>query len=96
MRRFADTFWRLGPGEDRPLVYYDRRSVDLRARGKLHAKAVVVDEDRVFVTSANLTFAAWDDNVDLGLLVRDRTVAKGILTHFRRLIDMDYLRQLPK
>ncbi len=96
VRRFADTFWRLWPGEHRPLVYYDRRSVDLRARGKLHAKAVVADEERVFVTSANLTFAAWDDNVELGLLVRDRALAKGIVTHFQTLIDRDYLRQLPE
>lgn len=96
VRRFADTFWRQWPGEHRPLVYYDRRSVDLRARGKLHAKAVVADEERVFVTSANLTFAAWDDNVELGLLVRDRALAKGIVTHFQRLIDLDCLRQLPE
>ena len=96
VRRFADTFWRQWPGEHRPLVYYDRRSVDLRARGKLHAKAVVADEERVFVTSPNLTFAAWDHNVELGLLVRDRALAKGILTHFQRLIDLDYLRQLPE
>ena len=96
VRRFANTFWRQWPGEHRPLVYYDRRSVDLRALGKLHAKAVVADEERVFVTSANLTLAAWDHNVELGLLVRDRALAKGILTHFQKLIDLDYLRQLPE
>ena len=64
--------------------------------GKLHAKTVVADEERVFVTSANLTFAAWEDNVELGLLVRDRALAKGIVSHFQTLIDLDYLRQLPE
>ena len=77
-------------------MYYDRRSVDRRARGKLHAKTVVADEELVFVTSANLTFAAWDHNVELGLLVRDRALAKGIVSHFETLIDLDYLRQLPE
>ena len=96
VRRFADTFWRQWPGERRPLVYYDRRSVDLRDRGRLHAKAVVADEEQVFVTSANLTFAAWEDNVELGLRVRDRALAKGTLAHFQKLIDLDYLRQLPE
>ena len=95
VRRFAETFWKQWPGENRPLVYYDRRSVERRARGKLHAKTVVADEELVFVTSANLTFAAWDHNVELGLLVRDRALAKGIVTHFQRLINLDYLRQLP-
>jgi len=77
-------------------VYYDRRSVDLRDRGRLHAKTGVAEEERVFVTSANLTFAAWDDNVELGLLVRDRALAQEIVTHLRTLIDLDYLRQLPE
>ena len=95
VRRFGNTFWRQWPGEHRPLVYYDRRSVDMRDRGILHAKTVVADEKRVFVTSANLTFAAWDHNVELGLLVRDRALAKGVVSHFQRLIELDYLRQLP-
>ena len=96
VRRFANTFWRQWPGKHRPLVYYDRRSVDLRDRGMLHAKAVVADGERGFVTSANLTGAAWDHNVELGLLVRDHALAKRILTHFQRLIDLDCLRQLPE
>ena len=63
--------------------------------GVLHATAGVVDEESVFVTSANLTEAAFDRNIELGLLVRDRTLAATTLMHFRTLIEKNLLRRLP-
>ena len=97
VRRFADEFWgREWPGTVRPKVYYDPRSVETGgAEGVLHAKAVVADEESVFVTSANLTAAAWDRNIELGLLVRDRALAATTVIHFRTLIEKDLLRRLP-
>ena len=41
----------------------------------LHAKAVVVDDRAAFVTSANLTEAALDRNIEVGVLSRERTLA---------------------
>jgi phosphatidylserine/phosphatidylglycerophosphate/cardiolipin synthase-like enzyme len=63
--------------------------------GVLHAKAVVVDDEAVFVTSANLTGAALDRNIELGVLIRDRAVALTICGYFRSLIDRDLLKPLP-
>ena len=62
----------------------------------LHAKAVVVDEERVFVTSANFTAAALDDNIELGLLVRHRPLALSVVKHLQGLIDRRLLRALPE
>ena len=96
-RRFAKQFWNKGwPGKNRPRVYYDPRSVRRDQVGKLHAKAVVADEERAFITSANLTPRAWDDNIELGLFVRDRALARKVVTHFRRLIKLGHLRRLPE
>ena len=97
VRRFADEFWgREWPGIVRPKVYYDPRSVEMEGPdGVLHAKAVVAGEESVFVTSANLTAAAWDRNIELGLLVRDRALAVTTVIHFRTLIERDLLRRLP-
>ena len=97
VRRFADEFWgREWPGTTRPKVYYDPRSVEAGSpTGVLHAKAVVVDEESVFVTSANLTAAAQDRNIELGLLVRDRALAATTVVHFRTLIERALLRRLP-
>ena len=97
MRRFADRFWKTDwPGTSRPSVHYDPRSLEPDGpSGVLHAKAVVTDEESVFVTSANLTEAALDRNIELGLLVRDRALALSVSSQFRALIDLGLLRPLP-
>ncbi|MCD4652441.1 DISARM system phospholipase D-like protein DrmC [bacterium] len=97
VRRFAARFWDSDwPGSVRPAVYYDPRSLEPdRPAGVLHAKAVVVDSEMVFVTSANLTEAAFDRNIELGMVVRDRALAISLESHFRVLIERGILRLLP-
>ena len=97
VRRFADHFWGTDwPGSSHPAVYYDPRSLEPEGPGGvLHAKAVVTDEEVVFVTSANLTEAALDRNFELGLLVRDRALALSVSSYFRGLIDRGLLLLLP-
>ena len=96
VRRFATRFWKDDwPSDTRPNVFYDHRSVDPEVPGVLHAKALVADEERVFVTSANFTAAAQDDNIELGLLVRSRTLALGVVRHLQGLIDRGLLSSLP-
>ncbi len=97
VRRFADHFWKTDwPGSSHPSVFYDPRALDLEGPGGvLHAKAVVADDEVVFVTSANLTEAALDRNIELGVLIRDRAFALTISGYFRSLIDRDLLKPLP-
>ena len=97
VRRFADRFWTTDwPGEARPRVYYDPRSLELDGpTGVLHAKAVVADGEAVFTTSANLTDAALDRNIELGILIRDRALAASVTGHFQGLIDKEMLSPLP-
>lgn len=98
VRRFADRFWKTDwPGGSRPMIYYDPRALDPDVPGGvLHAKAVVADDEAIFVTSANLTEAALDRNIELGLLVRDRALAASVTSHFRRLIERSLLSPLPR
>jgi phosphatidylserine/phosphatidylglycerophosphate/cardiolipin synthase-like enzyme len=97
VRRFTDHFWKIDwPGSSRPSVFYDPRALDLEGPGGvLHAKAVVADDDAVFITSANLTEAALDRNIELGILIRDRAVALTIGCYFSGLIDRGLLKPLP-
>ena len=62
---------------------------------KVRAKDVVADDEAVFVTSANLTEAALDWNIEIGLLVRDRALAASLIGHFEGLIDLGMLCLLP-
>lgn len=97
IRRFAERFWSVEwPGKSRPHIYFDPRALDIDGPGAvLHAKAVVADDEAVLVTSANLTEAALDRNIELGLLVRDRTLAASISSHFQGLIERHLLTPLP-
>ena len=97
VRQFADHFWKTDwPGSSRPNIYFDPRALEPKGpKGVLHAKALVVDDESVFVTSANLTEAALDRNIEIGLLVRDRALAASLACHFQGLIDQKLLHPLP-
>lgn len=97
VRRYADRFWGTDwPGAVRPRIFYDPRSLEPDGpAGVLHAKAVVTDDRTVFVTSANLTEAALDRNIELGLLLRDRALALAVCGQLQGLIDRGLLVPLP-
>jgi phosphatidylserine/phosphatidylglycerophosphate/cardiolipin synthase-like enzyme len=98
VRAFAEKFWaKEWPGERRPQVFYDPRSLAPDGpEGVLHAKAVVADDEAVFVTSANLTEAAFDRNIEVGMLARDRGLAENLKRHFRILIEKRLLHTMPE
>jgi hypothetical protein len=62
---------------------------------RLHAKTVTVDDDVVLFTSANMSNAAFDSNLELGALVRGGGVARSIQQHFDALIAAGVLVPLP-
>jgi len=87
VRKFADRFWTEDwPGFSRPRVYYDPRALGLDGPS----------DEVALVTSANLTEAALDRNIELGLLVRDPALAASVSTHFRILIERGLLMPLPE
>lgn len=61
---------------------------------KLHAKAAVADGEFVFVGSANLTDYAFDLNIELGVLVRDRNVAAVVEEQLRWLLSSGTMERL--
>ena len=92
-REFARRFWKRWPGSRRPVVWYDPRHARKR-RGQLHAKLVVVDNERLFVTSANLTRAAWDRNIEVGVLLQDPALAIEAVAHLKNLVRRKHLVRL--
>lgn len=80
MRKLADRFRKVEwAGTVRPRVFYDPRALGVEGPGAvLHAKAMVVDDERVLMTSANPTAAALERNIEPGLVVRDRAMAASI------------------
>ena len=71
----------------------EMRAPDARAnRGLLHAKFALADDTTLFVSSANLTEAALDANMELGVLVSGGALPSAVGKHMDRLIAEGYLR----
>ena len=77
------------PWERLPEVYYDPRSLAPypRERACLHAKCVIVDAQEVFLTSANLTEAAQQRNIEAGLVVTSPLLACKVRDQFMSLVS---------
>ena len=78
MHAFLEPF-----GSRRPHLFYDDRFTMTEEYFSLHAKCLVIDGQTCFIGSANFTERGSERNVELGLVVDDMSVAKGILAEFR-------------
>jgi hypothetical protein len=85
VRRFAHRFqsdeWPIGSPTPEVFYYPRALSSDRVKRAALHAKCVVADGEKVFVSSANFTEAAQERNIEIGLLLHSTATAER-LTHF--------------
>jgi len=98
LKEFADDFrTRQWPGVRMPEVFYDPRALapGRGPRASLHAKCIVVDDERVLVTSANFTEAAQERNIEVGVLVRDAHLARALRGQFETLVVAGQLRRVP-
>ena len=97
-RRFTSRFkqqeW---PGKRLPRVYYDPRSLEIESsrRASLHAKCVVIDKSRAFISSANFTEAAHSKNIEAGVLLNFPEIAKRLSDHFESLASAGIMRLAP-
>lgn len=90
-RRFWEHEW---SGRRRPALFYFPAALASAAdqRAVLHAKCIVVDRRRLLVTSANLTEAAYDRNIELGVILNDARIAAAVAAQFDVLAVRGVLR----
>ena len=75
-------------GNPRPRIYCDKRClVPGPPYSSLHAKCVVVDGARAFVSSANFTQRAQEQNIEVGVLIDDASFASFLAGQWLGLID---------
>jgi phosphatidylserine/phosphatidylglycerophosphate/cardiolipin synthase-like enzyme len=94
VRDYIDDFRRWHwPGENLPEIYYDPRALAHGIeKAVLHAKCIVVDDRRALVTSANLTTAAQERNIEAGFLVDDAGLAQALRLQFETLVTAGILK----
>ncbi len=98
VRQFARDFLReTWPFEPRPEIYYDPRSLERSGaeRAVVHAKLIVVDEEVLYLGSANYTTAALERNIEAGVRLRGGTLGKMAVRQFDDWIRHGDLVALP-
>jgi phosphatidylserine/phosphatidylglycerophosphate/cardiolipin synthase-like enzyme len=60
----------------------------------LHAKMLLIDQNDLFVTSANLTYHGLNSNIEVGIRVRGNNVSKQMAYHFTSLERSGVLRRI--
>jgi phosphatidylserine/phosphatidylglycerophosphate/cardiolipin synthase-like enzyme len=75
-------------GEPRPRLYYDKRALTPGPPyHSLHAKCLVVDGAKAFVSSANFTQRGQERNIEVGVLIEDPSFASYLAGQWLGLID---------
>jgi len=64
-------------------------------KGAVHAKCAVADENIAFITSANLTSAAMERNMELGIIVRGGELPRALHRHLEALIVIGVIEKIP-
>lgn len=85
---FLNANWPFGAPT--PRLYCDRRALRCGKGGEfcsLHAKCVVVDSQRAFVSSANFTLRGQDRNIETGVLLDDSRFAIQLDRQWMSLIE---------
>jgi len=100
LKGFAERFQtREWPGRRLPAVYHDPRALEPIERGRkrssLHAKCVLVDDQRALVTSANFTEAAQERNIEAGVLVESPSFTAALRSQFDGLVVAGGLTRVP-
>ena len=92
-REFLKKQW---PGEPLPEIYYypAALALDKEHKAVLHAKCLIIDGKIAFVGSANLTEAAQERNIEVGMLVEDEDHASDLRRYFVELIESGVLVRL--
>jgi phosphatidylserine/phosphatidylglycerophosphate/cardiolipin synthase-like enzyme len=92
LSKFLRDAWPFG--DPVPHLYYDKRAlVPGPPWSSLHAKCVVVDGARAFVSSANFSLRAQEHNIEAGVLLDDRAFAHHLARQWLGLVEADLVAE---
>ncbi len=72
----------------------ETREADFSASARLHAKCVIADQRAALITSANLTSAGINDNIELGVLIEAGPLPKRLSQHLELLVQQGVLERV--
>ena len=92
LANFNTTIWPFGPPY--PRVYYDKRALEPGPPfASLHAKCVVVDGERAFVSSANFTLRGQERNIEVGVRIDNQQFALHLARQWLSLVEAGHVHR---
>jgi len=76
------------------IYIWDQSQSSRNVIGVVHAKCAVADDSIAFITSANLTTAAMEKNIELGVLVKGGDLPIRLEQHLRSLVVSTILKKV--
>ena len=72
----------------KPKIYQLNRELYPKEKlNKLHSKVIIIDDKEILITSANLTFAAMNDNIETGVWTKDKKIIQASIEIFEKFIE---------
>jgi phosphatidylserine/phosphatidylglycerophosphate/cardiolipin synthase-like enzyme len=90
-QRFLGQNWPFG--DPLPDLFFDPRTLPSDSVVSLHAKCIVIDDERVLITSANFTDRGQNRNIEVGALVDDAAFAAKLAGQWRALTVAGLMRK---
>lgn len=92
----SDFLSKQWPGKKHPDIYYDPRTLALdgHVKSSMHAKCIIIDSHKLFITSANFTAAAHHRNIEAGVVIESKQHAISLKSQFTNLIEAGVLKKL--
>lgn len=76
------------------LYTWDQSQSHSNSIGVVHAKCAIADDYLAFITSANLTVAAMERNVELGILIKGGDLPSRLDEHLRSLVKEEIFKKV--
>gem|GEM_PF-1297754 len=54
------------------------------SKRKIHAKAILKDEDVLFIGSVNFSKTSMDENMELGILIKEKKIIADFIDFFQK------------
>ena len=87
----------FAPIKDTASFYHwplEAREAFFASTARLHAKCVIADRSTALITSANLTSAGINDNIELGILIEAGPLPARLQEHLELLIEDGTLEEI--
>ena len=93
-KHFIENEWPLDRPVPKIFYYAPSLEIDATVKSSLHAKCVIVDKEKIFISSANFTEAAHTRNVEAGVLFDSSFIANKLTLHFQNLSQLEFLKEI--